>query len=173
LTEQQKPESRLAQVTGDLNAPRGADGSLTITVPPQWLEQGSRLLVRVPKKLVCAACEGGGCDACARSGALTLPETSEEERVLAVTLPSLDGAHEVALRIPGRGMPSKDPTEPAGHLILKIVPGPSPSPSVAVDRTESSRGLAHLDRSLIARSTLMAVGLILLFLGMLRLSGWM
>lgn len=166
-------ETRLGQVTLDLDAPRGPDGIFSISVPAAWLEQGSKLLVRMPKKLVCAACEGGGCDLCGRSGALALPEMSEEDRILDVTLPGFEVAQEMTLRIPRRALPSSRPDEPPGHLFLKITPGTSASPCVALERAESPPGRTHLDRSLVTRSTLMAVGLIGLFLLMLRLSGWM
>lgn len=166
-------ETRLGQVVGDLDRPRGADGAFSITVPAAWLEQGSKLLVRIPKKLVCAACEGGGCDICGRSGALVLSDVPEDERVLDVTLPGFEVAQEMTLRIPRRAMPSPRPDEPPGHLFLRIVPGASASPCVALERSDSAAGRAHLDRSLVTRSTLMAVGLVGLFLLMLRLSGWM
>jgi hypothetical protein len=70
-------------------------------------------------------------------------------------------------------MPSTREGEPRGHLLLRLVPGGTPSPTVTLDRGEGTRELAHLDRGLITRSTVMAVGLIALFLGLLRLSGWL
>jgi hypothetical protein len=164
----------LGQVLGELDGSRGADGLLSVTVLPLWLESGARLLVRRPRKLVCAACEGGGCDACERSGALVLPSAEDaDEEILEVSLPQVDPARPVVLRIPGRGMPSLNTHEPAGHLLLRVAPGAQPSTSVTLDRGEASRNLAHLDRSLVTRSTVMAVFLIALFLGLLRLSGWM
>jgi hypothetical protein len=169
----EESSNALGHVLGDLKCPRGADGSVSVTVLPEWLEDGARLVVQLPRRLVCAACEGGGCDACNRSGALTLPDSSDES-ALSVSLPrTTPPAHTVLLRIPGRGMPSSISGEPAGHLLLRVVPGGTPSPSVTLDRGEGGRELAHLDRSLITRSTVMAIVLIALFLGMLRLSGWM
>jgi hypothetical protein len=174
MTAPDEQSTALGQVLGELDGPRGADGSLSVTVLSAWLEGGSRLLVRLPRKLVCAACEGGGCDSCERSGALALTTSADSaEEILSVTLPQVLPAKPVVLRIPGRGIPSLIAHEPAGHLLLRVVPGDTPSASVTLDRGEADRKLAHLDRSLVTRSTVMAIVLIALFLGLLRLSGWM
>jgi hypothetical protein len=169
----EEPSSALGQVLGDLEGPRGADGAVSITVLPEWFETGARLIVQLPRRVVCATCEGGGCDVCGRSGALLLPHLTDES-VLSITLPStIAPARPVTLRVPGRGMPSLNAHEPAGHLLLRVVPGPTASASVTLDRGEPGRSLAHLDRGLVTRSTVMAILLIAVFLGLLRLSGWM
>jgi len=63
----------------------GPRGRLTVAVPEAWLEPGSVLEVVVPARLACARCEGGGCDACGRSGAIRLPG-DEKDRALRITL---------------------------------------------------------------------------------------
>src|SRR4051794_25652427 len=59
-------------------------GRVAIVVPTKWLREGARLSVALPQKLRCDLCDGGGCDACARSGAYRLPEAPPP---LAATLP--------------------------------------------------------------------------------------
>ena len=63
----------------------GPSGRLTIDVLDTWLEPHTALEIVVPTRLMCARCEGGGCDACGRSGAIRI-QGSEEERRLRITL---------------------------------------------------------------------------------------
>jgi hypothetical protein len=72
----------------------GARGKLCIEVPAAWLAGGVELEVTAPGRIVCARCEGGGCDGCGRSGALRGPE-HEAARVISVRLP--EGAGRGAL----------------------------------------------------------------------------
>jgi hypothetical protein len=59
-----------------------------------------------------------------------------------------------------------------GHLLLTVRPGDEASRDVSVVQVEAT--LSDAERSqLMKQSGLMAVGLILLFLGMLKLSGWL
>ena len=59
-------------VQAELESPRGPDASHRIRVPKDWLEQGAIIELELPRHLTCRACEGGGCDICERSGAVTL-----------------------------------------------------------------------------------------------------
>ncbi len=79
-----------------VSAPRGR---VSIVVPQKWLREGARLSVEVPAKIRCDLCDGGGCDACARSGAyrveasaieITLPRVSDDALALRVTNPFAD-----------------------------------------------------------------------------------
>ena len=63
----------------------GPHGRLTVDVPEAWLAAGTVLELVVPARLTCARCEGGGCDACGRSGAIRL-RGSDDERHLHITL---------------------------------------------------------------------------------------
>lgn len=42
---------------------------MSIAVPLAWAVEGATLRVRIPRRLPCARCDGGGCDGCGRSGA--------------------------------------------------------------------------------------------------------
>jgi hypothetical protein len=70
---------------GELDALTGPHGKMTTTLSTSQL--GSPVDIVVPSRLVCARCDGGGCDSCGRSGAIRL-EVSEAERTTQVVLPS-------------------------------------------------------------------------------------
>ena len=78
-------------ITGEITLPRGPDASHRIRVPKDWLEKGSVIELELPRNLVCRKCEGGGCDACDRSGAVTLRARGERGDVDAV-LPESEGS---------------------------------------------------------------------------------
>ena len=161
----------MAKVTGDLECPRGQDLLHKIEVPRSWLSEGAQLLVTLPKNLPCAGCEGGGCDGCARSGALCTREQDEAAVEVGVTLPG-GTAEGVRIRIPELGAVSDVPELGRGHLLLTVVAGPSPSPGV-LRQPQRPVGSSHERQDLMRTSLFVAVVLILLFFGMLRLSGWL
>lgn len=125
----------LGKVTGSFEAPRGPDALLRVRVPPQWVAEAAVIEIELPRNLLCGACDGGGCDACARSGAITLRGRKEPPELLEVTLPS--GAPEsgqgrgLVLRIPERGG-----FAPAGSgvgrgvLLLRVEVGETPGAGV-------------------------------------------
>lgn len=57
-----------------------------VTVPEGWADGASSVEIVLPRVLVCARCDGGGCDGCGRSGALRGP-SEEATRVVRVALP--------------------------------------------------------------------------------------
>lgn len=129
----------LGRVTGGSpDVPRGADVDHTIRVPMRWLEQGETLSVELPRNLRCAACGGGGCDACGRAGAITLRPKGESAPPLEVTLPrltpeSIRARPAIVLRIPGQGGPPEPGSDGVrGLLLLKVTPSDEPDPSVRV-----------------------------------------
>jgi len=67
-----------------LDRKRDPRGRASIVVPQKWLREGARLEVELPAKVRCDLCDGGGCDACERSGAYALPE---DRKPIEVTLP--------------------------------------------------------------------------------------
>jgi hypothetical protein len=71
----------------ELDRRGGAIGRLTVDVLPAWLEAGDAVELLVPSRLVCARCEGGGCDECGRSGGYRLT-VDEATRTLQLTLPA-------------------------------------------------------------------------------------
>lgn len=80
-----------------LDRATGPRGRLEVEVPAEVLAGGSQIELAVPARIVCARCEGGGCDGCGRSGALKAPEDPEARRIR-LTLPA-GGAAEVDVRL--------------------------------------------------------------------------
>lgn len=101
----------------------GARGRMRIELPPAWLAEPCAIEVTVPPRLVCARCDGGGCDGCHRSGAVCAPP-DKAARTVRVALPRAGSA--VALRI-------VDPFGPEGgiaQLLLEVRAGAVASPGV-------------------------------------------
>ena len=70
-------------------------GRLVIDVPSSFA--GAEIEVTIPSRVVCARCDGGGCDGCGKRGGHRIPGP-KEERVIRVVLPlSLTG--NVLLRV--------------------------------------------------------------------------
>lgn len=161
----------LGKVTGDLDAPRGPDVAFQITVPEGWL--GREVALVLPRNVHCAACGGGGCDRCERSGAITLRARDEEPAQVRVSLPSAEVASAgVCLRIPELGGSSPEEGCGRGHLLLTVRVGEEVSRDVTLVHVPGTLS-DDARRQLMKRSLTMAVGLIALFLGMLKLSGWL
>lgn len=129
-------------VSADLESPRGPDAAHRVRVPRRWLEMGALVEIELPRNLTCATCEGGGCDACERSGALTVRARGEPVGVLVVTLPSGNPQAAVVIRIPEYGgLPPEGSDLPRGHLLLRVEPAAKADPSVnlAPDRVMEAR----------------------------------
>jgi hypothetical protein len=119
--------------------PRGPDVEHRITLPVAWLESGAKLEIELPRNLTCLACKGGGCDACERSGAVSMRGRNDPIELLELTLPAQPPQSEPApasgrlliIRLPDRGgAPPKDSELPRGHLLLAIAQGAEPSAGV-------------------------------------------
>ncbi len=105
----------------------GPRGRVQITVPAAWLEGGCRIEILTPRRLPCARCDGGGCDACGKSGVLRAPD-DEAARRLEITLPGTQN-EAVALRL-------ADPFGPGvvDQLIVEVrVGAPSAGVTLLVD----------------------------------------
>lgn len=110
-------------VTSDLASPRGPDASYRIRVPRDWLERGATIEFELPRHLTCASCDGGGCDICHRSGAVTLRGRNEPSDLVQVSLPTGLRDDAFLIRIPERGgLPPADTILPRGHLLLRVEP---------------------------------------------------
>lgn len=124
--------NRLAKVldTEELASARVV-AKLRVEVAVAWA--GREVSVTVPRRLVCSSCDGGGCDACGRSGALRLPESDGPRTILVVLPPSLGEG--VALRL---ARPFEDAE--IDVLLLEVVPAERSSPSCQlVPREEAHR----------------------------------
>ncbi|AKT42582.1 hypothetical protein [Chondromyces crocatus] len=104
-----------------LDRAEGARGRLRLVVPAQWDGEPTELEITAPLRITCARCDGGGCDACGRSGALKTPD-DPADRILRVQLPAQLGGG-VVLRLV---RPFGD-TWPIEQLLLELVPGATPS----------------------------------------------
>lgn len=132
------PEVLAKVTTRTLNVPRGPDVLHRIRVPGAWLESGEVVEFELPRNLTCAACDGGGCDACERSGAISLRGRQELPEILSVTLPmrkpdaESDGRG-VVIRIPEQGglPPADGELLPRGLLLLRVEPAEVADPGVS------------------------------------------
>lgn len=107
-----------------LDAASGARARLRVVVPEAWGAAGEDVAITTPARLACAACDGGGCDGCGRSGAYRAP-AEPAARTLRVTLPErVDG---VVLRVVHPFGEGQAPEQ----LLLELAAGPEPSPGVA------------------------------------------
>jgi len=166
----------LGRVLGpSLTGPRGPDVLHRVRVPAAWLEQGKAIELTMPRHGSCAECEGGGCDRCSRSGAVTLRGKHDPAEVVSVTLPRLDtsaAANGVCLRIPERGGSAFD--RPRGLLLLRVAPGEQPGPGVRLVCDSLSPAAPQVARRrLVVTSLALALTLSLVFFLLLKLSGWL
>jgi hypothetical protein len=114
----------LGRVVHAIPEQRGADVLYELQLPRDWLAHGAAIAVDLPHQLACASCSGGGCDACGRTGAVTLRSRDASSEPLVVRLPCRPVAEQhvgVVLRIPDRGgLPAPDHPGPRGLLLLRI-----------------------------------------------------
>jgi hypothetical protein len=121
-----------------------------IRVRRAWLVVGEVVELELPRNLACASCGGGGCDACDRSGAITLRQRDEPAEVVEVTLPArphdeLPDSRGITLRIPEQGgLPAPGSELPRGLLLLTVVPSDESDASVKLLRGVPSKRPASL-----------------------------
>lgn len=108
-----------------------------IRVPAGWLDEGAAIELELPRNLACAKCKGGGCDACGRSGAISLRGRNEPTEIVQVTLPKRDDSAEltasgrgIVLRVPERGGLSDSSELPRGILMLTVMSSDAADPGV-------------------------------------------
>jgi hypothetical protein len=122
--------------TGAFPVQRGPDVTHRVRVPRPWLERGEPIELELPRNLACAACGGGGCDTCGRSGAVTMRGRNEPPEIVQVTLPEWSGqdrepSSSLTLRIPEQGgLPAEGSRLPRGLLLLTVVPDEQPDSGV-------------------------------------------
>jgi hypothetical protein len=82
---------------------------------------------------VCAACDGGGCDTCERSGGVTLRERGAPADMLEVVLPQAKPDETFVIRLPERGgLAPEGSGLPRGHLLLRVEPSIEADASVTL-----------------------------------------
>lgn len=128
---------QLGRVTGTLDVPRGPDVAHRVRVPAAWVDEGAIIEFELPRNMKCVACEGGGCDRCDRSGAISVRGKHELAELVQVTLPARGSEEDpsssgrgLVIRIPQRGGFSEDPDEPRGILMLSVVAADAADPGV-------------------------------------------
>ncbi|MBN2193786.1 MAG: hypothetical protein JW751_13300 [Polyangiaceae bacterium] len=165
--------SVLGRITTSDDSPRGPDVKHKVRVVHRWLERGETIEVELPRNLACAVCDGGGCDACGGSGAVSTRGRTDPAEFVQLTLPTVSrpsaSPRPLALRIPERGGPARNGPLPRGMLILtvlsadtadptvrKVRPSLTPPPalvepasSVAVTRPERATPRGRLHRSVV------------------------
>ena len=105
-------------------------------MPESWLGEDAEIDVAVPSRLVCARCDGGGCDGCARSGALRAPDAAEARKVR-LRLPAALGAAVRLVQPFGEAFPIE-------QLIVEL--RAAETPSAGVQQVAPSRALATVPR---------------------------
>lgn len=144
----------MAQVLGRIlrdtaDGARGPDVVHKVQVEKSWFERGECILLALPRHVTCAACDGGGCDRCERSGAITLRQRGDPVSLLQINLPQrsareLGEAPSIVLRIPDQGGVCLEQTSlPRGMLLLRVN---------AADRTDPSIRLSDEDPQAAAES---------------------
>jgi hypothetical protein len=128
-----------------VEGPRGPDVLHRVKVRREWLTVGEVVELELPRNLACAACGGGGCDTCGRSGAITLRQRDEPAEMVEVTLPARSAEHlpesrGITLRIPELGgLPEPGSDLPRGVLLLTVVPSLEPDPNIKLLRGVPSK----------------------------------
>lgn len=124
----------LGRITTADGSPRGPDVKHKVRVAIRWLERGETIEVELPRNLVCAHCDGGGCDVCGGSGAVSIRERGAPTEVVQLTLPATTriapSRSVIALRIPEHGGPAPEPGQARGQLILTVLGAEAADPTV-------------------------------------------
>jgi hypothetical protein len=153
----------------DVSAKRNKVKSRTIGEAPR----ARRIELELPRNLTCAACEGGGCDACDRSGAITMRERGDPPALVLVTLRASDRDGTFLVRLPEHGGRAEaDSSLPRGHLLLRVQPSGQADPGVkrthsaaAIERVQSgvrvARPSAHGGLWLVGGALLFGLALVI------------
>jgi hypothetical protein len=161
-------------VNADPGRPRGPDATHRIRVPRAWLKHGAQVELELPRHLICAACDGGGCDTCERSGGVTLRERGEPPDVIEVSLPG-DRDEAFVIRLPERGgLAPRESGLPRGNLLLRVEPSndADASVSLAISRPEIAAARRALsERPPLALRQRIIVGVVVV--GVILLAIWL
>lgn len=126
-------------VTGVHETLRGPDVIHRVAIRREWLLAGETIELVLPRNLSCATCEGGGCDRCGRSGAITLRSRGEAPVSVQVTLPrrssqELREQPAFVVRVPDHGGAAAREDMPRGLLLLKITTSSGTDAGIVLSR---------------------------------------
>jgi hypothetical protein len=107
-----------------LDRPVGPTARLAIQVPEAWITAGGEIVVAVPRRMPCARCDGGGCDACGKSGVVLAPADNGLRSVRVQLGPMRHDALALRLHQPFGA------TEALAQMILEVRCAAVPSPGV-------------------------------------------
>jgi hypothetical protein len=151
--------------TQSLDESDGPAARLEIDIPRHWLDEGGELEIAAPRRLTCARCDGGGCDACERSGALNAPDDADRRKI-AIHLPQkLSGTTEIRVADPFVDNAIE-------QLMVRLSPGSAASEGVRRVRhsappTPMAAKSTSTDRTTLLLATAIVVALIALLLARL------
>jgi hypothetical protein len=134
-----------------LDASSGPCARIRVGLEAGW-SRGDTLRITVPERLTCARCDGGGCDACRRSGALRAPADADA-RTLRVEIPEVP-ARGVAVRLLH---PFGDASD-VEQLRIELHPSSPSDAGVRVSHAAAPRALIAPAQAPGAPSPLLVVG---------------
>ena len=148
MSDESDTQRRLARVLdpAEIDALTGPHGKISISLASSAAEQETEIIV--PKKVVCARCDGGGCDRCGRSGAIRL-DSSDDDRKVRFMFPAT--AQDLRIRI----------VRPVAGLDLLTVEVRVTQSSALQIRRSDALALPTTSESLNLRSIVIAVALAL------------
>lgn len=138
-----------------LDASTAPTGLLRIDVLEEWLEEGGELIIDPPKRLTCAACDGGGCGRCENAGAFRVA-VDEVEPIRLLLSPG--PPEQKRVRIPS----PFDDASTIELLVVELRPADEPSPGV---ERAMRRSLARVPSSAIAPAPMEPTKIIALVMG--------
>lgn len=120
----------------------GPRGRIRVGVPVEWLREGASFDVTVPRRIACARCDGGGCDGCARSGALRAPDDADA-RTVRLEGPAARRAEAEPTGFVLRLVQPFGADHPIEQLLVEVTPADVPSPNVTRAARAGSAGRAR------------------------------
>lgn len=112
-------------------------------MPRRWIDERATVIVTAGRKVACARCDGGGCDACGRSGvvrldddeaarsfALLLPERIDAGAVVRLVRPFGDTSPVAQVLCEIRPSDAAEGCRRDGEPVAALVPSPRPGPLV-------------------------------------------
>ncbi len=99
----------------------GARGQMRVQAPAAWASEQATVEIVAPERVICARCQGGGCDGCGRSGAFRI-DADPARRTFRVRLPRELGAGVILRVVEPFGLDG-----PLRQLLCEVRAGDEPS----------------------------------------------